>query len=72
MNVVARDGTSLLVADGPAGAVLLPDGEVLVGELAVLAGHGQWVDAAGRIPTYAPADLADRLAVKRVELEARS
>ena len=71
MNVVARDGTSVLVADGPAGAVVLPDGEVLVGDLAVLAGHGQWVDAAGRVPEYAPADLADRLAVKRVELEAR-
>lgn len=71
MDVVARDGESVLLADGPAGAVLLSDGQVLIGQLAVLAGHGQWVDASGPVPTYAPVDLADRLATKRAELEHR-
>lgn len=71
MEVVARDGDSLLLADGPAGAVLLAGGQVLIGQVAVLAGHGQWVDAAGPVPNYAPADLAGRLAAKRAELEQR-
>lgn len=69
MDVVARDGDSLLLADGPAGAVLLLDGTVLIGQLAVLAGHGQWTDTTGPLPDHAPADLADRLAAKRSELE---
>jgi hypothetical protein len=69
MDVVARDGDSLLIADGPAGAVLLPDGAVHVGQLAVLAGHGQWVDSDEPLPSYAPADLQARLAAKRAELE---
>jgi hypothetical protein len=69
MEVVARDGPLLLLADGSAGAILHPDGTVLVGMLAVLAGHGQWIEVDGEpIPAYTPDDLASRLAAKRVEL----
>jgi hypothetical protein len=69
MRVVARDGDSLLLADGPAGVILMPDGAVVVRDVAVLLGHGQWLDSDENVPSYAPDDLAARLAAKRAGLE---
>lgn len=71
MQVVARDGDSVLLADGQAGAILLPDGGFVVKPLAVLAGHGQWVDAEGPVPANASANVAERLADLRRKIEAQ-
>jgi hypothetical protein len=70
VEVVARSGDVVLIADGVAGALLHPDGGAYVGPLAVLAGHGQWRASDEQIPAYAPPDLADRLTAKKAEMGA--
>jgi len=70
--VVARAGDTVLIADHLAGAILRPDGDVLIAPLAVLAAHGQWSESADAVPGYAPADLAGRLAAENARLAASS
>jgi hypothetical protein len=72
MMVVARSGKALLIAEDLAGAVLHPDGDVLVGPLATLVAHGQWTESAESVPGYAPADLAAQLANENRRLNPRT
>lgn len=64
MQVVARSGEALLIADDLAAAILQPSGGVHIAPLAVIVAHGQWAESDEPIPDYAPPDLAERLAVQ--------
>ena len=57
MRVIARDGDTVLIADGEVGASVLPDGRTLVLPVASLAAQGDWEPADGPLPPFAPADL---------------
>ena len=63
LQVIARDGEALLVADAddPIGAVLLPDREPLILPVASIAAHGDWEPFEDILPGYAPRDLRQRI-----------
>jgi hypothetical protein len=69
VQVIARSGDALLLGDGAAGAILYPDGDSHVAQLAVLSGHGQWRASDEAVPGYAPAGLPARLVKLRQQLE---
>lgn len=62
MQVVARDGDAVLIAEGNIGASVLPSGQTLILPVASLAAHGDWEPASGPVPSYAPKDLAEQIA----------
>ncbi len=68
-KVVARSGSVVLLADGVAGAVVHPDGQALVGDLAVLLGHGQWQAGSEELPPFVSDDVVARVAAERKRLE---
>lgn len=61
VQVVARDGDALLIADGDIGVSVLPDGRVLVMPVASLAAQGDWEPVDEPLPADLPADLAEQI-----------
>jgi len=66
LQVVARDGEAVLVADGEVGASLLPNGQFLVLPVASLIAQGDWRPASEPLP-----DLPAALMAQVAELQAK-